>query len=226
MYKRTFWNNVRSLLIRDFNQTWLAKEIGIPPNTLSMMISRDSLPKADIAHRISVALGVSLAQLLEEDDSSYPSSHAVKEQSYALYRGEEEPSYLIPVISPIIRYDEEKVVLSAKNYIGSVRVLQRMANNHKAEDLVGVHVVGDGMKGMNLYENDIAIFAKGRISSNGLYAIALRNNIQIKRIEFNILTEEVTLLSEHPHYKPVTIQSNNDHFKILGKIVGWVHLHP
>ena len=225
MYKRTFWNNVRSLLIRDLNQTWLAKEIGISPNTLSMMISRNSIPKADIAHKISLALGVSLAHLLEEDETIYPSMNGVKEQNYALYGGEEEPSYLIPVVSVNIKYHEEKVVLSSKNYIGSVRILKRMAANYKMEDLVGVHVVGDGMRGMNLYNNDMAIFAKEHTSSNGLYAISLRNTIEIKRLEFNILTQEVTILSEHPHYKPVTIQSDNDLFTILGKIVGWIHLH-
>lgn len=225
MYKTTFWNNVRSFLIRDLNQTWLAHEIGISPSTLSMMISRNSIPKADVAHKISVALGVPLSKLLDGDGSLNQHPHSVKEQNYAFYGGEEELSYLIPITSPIIKHHEEHMVLSPKNYIGSVRVLRRMANSHKAEDLVGVHVVGDGMRGMNLYDNDIAVFAKGHISSNGLYAIALRNNIQINRLEFNLLTEEVSILSEHPHFKPVTIESNNDHFAILGIVVGWIHLH-
>jgi transcriptional regulator with XRE-family HTH domain len=224
MYKRTFWNNVRSLLIRDLNQTWLAKEVGISPNTLSMMISRNSLPKADVAHRISIALGVPLATLLNEEEEAYPNQHIVKEHSHALYGGEEEPSFLIPLTSPILTYEEENVCLSAKNYIGSVRVLKRMANNYKPEDLVGVRVVEDGMKDMNLDENDIAIFAKGHISSNGLYAISLRNNVQIKRLEFNLMVEGVTILSENPHYGPLFVKTNNNHFKILGKLVGWIHV--
>ncbi len=118
MYKRTFWNNVRSLLIRDLNQTWLAKEVGISPNTLSMMISRNSLPKADVAHRISIALGVPLATLLNEEEEAYPNQHIVKEHSHALYGGEEEPSFLIPLTSPILTYEEENVCLSAKIILG------------------------------------------------------------------------------------------------------------
>ncbi len=225
MYKRTFWDNVKSFLVRDLNQTWLAHEIGISPNTLSMMISRDSIPKADIAQRISDVLGVPLSKLLEGDGSLYQSKLSVKEQSYPFYGGEEVLSHLIPITSSTLTYHEEGKVLSPKNYIGSVRVLHRMANNYKVEDLVAIHVVGDGMRGMNLYDNDIAVFAKGHIASNGIYAIALRNKIQINRLEFDLLTEKVTIVSEHPHFKPVTIDSNNDHFIILGIVVGWIHLH-
>ncbi len=59
-----FWKRVRNLLTDDLNQTWLAKEIGVSPCTLSNWIARGSDLKASRVQAIAQALGVTMEYLM------------------------------------------------------------------------------------------------------------------------------------------------------------------
>lgn len=224
MYKLSFWSNVKSFLTGDLNQKWLAKKVGISPSNLSMMITRNTIPKADIAFKISEVLGVSMAALFSNESfSSY--TDEVGEHDFSLFLEKEVPSYLIPLTSTHVKYKEESEILSSKNFIGSIRILKDMAKGFNPTDLIGVHVKGDEMIGVQLFEHDIVIFAKEHRSSNGLYAIAIGSGIFVRRLEFMMLKNEVSIMSENPRYTTITTKLDDPQLTILGSVVGWVHVH-
>ena len=223
MLKLSFWSNVKAYLTGDMNQTWLAKEIGISPSNLSMMISRDTIPKADVAYRIAQVLGIPLPQLLKEVESIH--CDKVGEHDFGFYDDKESPSALIPLCSTRIRYEDESEILSSKNFIGSIRILKDLTKGSEIDKLIGVRVLGDEMSGMHIYENDIVIFEKGTISSNELYVIALGNMISVRRLEFIMVKNEVSIMCENSRYTTITTTMEDPKIKILGRVVGWIHAH-
>lgn len=66
-----FWARVISSL-NGVKESWLADKIGVRPSTLSTWKVHDRLPRADEAHAIASALGVTVEYLLTGSDSMDP----------------------------------------------------------------------------------------------------------------------------------------------------------
>lgn len=210
-----FWRIVKSHLSSGLTQKWLAQEVGIKENSLSNMIRRDSMPKADIAYRIAKVLGLNLGVLLgiEHNDQLY----------YREEASEEEPTYLIALEDS--DESEGNDIADPADAVTMVRVLKRMGSSVPADKLSAVRVRGDSMKDIHLVENDIVIYAHGPARNNGLYAIRLGTEVLIKRLEFNNLDNSVKIISENARYSPITAQLDHKQLQVLGRVVGWMHVH-
>jgi SOS-response transcriptional repressor LexA len=228
MSKQPFWDKVKSYLVEDLNQAWLSRVIGVPPSTVSMMIARNTIPRADTALKIADALGVSLHELLGISYSRHLShdyhTEGVKEAYFEEVENEI-ATLLIPIIKTKIDFFPIQKITLEENLIGCVRIIKAMAKGFEKENLFAVNVSGDEMSGIHLEEDDIVVFVKGYIAGNGLYAVALRNEVSIKRLEFNELENRVSILSENPRYKTIESPIDNPQLSILGKVVGWTHIH-
>ncbi len=211
-----FWRIVKMHLSSGLTQKWLAEEVGIRENSLSNMIRRGSMPKADTAYRIAHVLGLNLGVLLGID---HP------DQLYHPEGGtsEEEPTYLV-ALDDSYEHDPYPVGDPADT-VTMVRVLKRIGSGLPPDRLRAVQIRGDSMKDIHLVENDIAIYAHGPARNNGLYAIRLGREVLIKRLEFNNLDNTVKIISENSRYSPITAQLDHKQLQVLGKVVGWIHVH-
>jgi len=228
MPKQPFWNKVKSYLVEDLNQAWLSRAIGVSPSTVSMMIARNTIPRADIALKIADALGVSLHELL---GVSYPTHQhhdyfedGVKE-ALSSELEHEIPTLLIPVIKRELDFTSGSFVSTPNNIRGYVRVLQTMCKGFEKQDIFSLFISGDEMAPIHLVEEDIAVFVNGYIAGNGLYVVALKKDVYVKRLEFNELENKVSIQSENHRYKPIESPLDNPQLSILGKVVGWTHIH-
>lgn len=223
---KVFWESVRSYLTTDLNQQWLCNSIGVSSSTMSTMITRQSMPKADIAVKISHALGIPLEDLLGVELQKKKKSVFIQPSGKEVEASNEEPTLLVPLAPQKISAGNGEHYLDDAESLGYVRIIERMARGLDKSTLVAAQVKGDSMTGIQMFEDDIVIFARGYISSNGLYVVALAGEVLVKRIEFNPLTRGIAIISENTRYSTITTTIDNDNFKIWGKVVGWIHVHP
>ena len=233
-----FWMKVKSYLTDDVNQEWLRRKIGITSSTMSTMITRGTMPKADVAMRISDALGVPMKELLgsyvtqEEFILTKMDKLAEQRKEKVIARGvitlekDEEPTTLIPVVSQKISAGDGEDWLSDDQFKGHVRILDRMTRGIDKSTLFAAIVKGDSMTGVQIFDGDLVIFAQGHISENGIYVISLFGEVKVKRLEFRSLEQKVMIHSENPKYSTEEAGADNENLIILGKVVGWIHNHP
>ncbi|MEA5033372.1 MAG: S24 family peptidase [Sphaerochaeta sp.] len=221
-----FWESVKSYLVEDLNQQWLCRVVGIPSNSLSMMIARGTMPKADIAMKISDAIGVPLEDLLGMNGQRKVRKTTIFPENEVNDESREEPTFLVPMAPQKVSAGNGEHYLEGAEDLGYVRVVERMARGLDKSTLVAAMVKGDSMTGIQMFEDDIVIFAKGHISSNGIYVVALAGEVLVKRVEFNPLTKAVAIISENPRYSTISTTSDDPNFRIWGKVVGWIHVHP
>ncbi|MDC7246039.1 MAG: helix-turn-helix domain-containing protein [Sphaerochaetaceae bacterium] len=228
MSKQPFWEKVKSYLVEDLNQAWLSRVIGVSPSTVSMMITRNTIPRADIALKIADALGVSLHELL---GIAYPTrlyqdyqEDGVKE-SLCQSADDEIPSFPVPIVKRKIELYSGAFRSVPGNFNGSVRIIQNMCRGFERQDIFALYVTGDEMSPIHLLHDDIAVFVNGYVAGNGLYAVALKNDVCIKRLEFNELENIVSILSENQRYRSIESSIDNPQLSILGKVIGWTHIH-
>jgi phage repressor protein C with HTH and peptisase S24 domain len=193
-----------------------------------MMIARGSMPKADIAMKISDALGVPLEELLGMSGKKRVKASVIIQNSQAIPDDshDEEPTFLVPLAPQKVSAGNGEHYLDELQELGYVRVVERMARGLDKSTLIAAMVKGDSMTGIQMFEDDIVIFAKGYISSNGLYVVALAGEVLVKRIEFNPLTKAVAIISENPRYSTISTTADDPNFRVWGKVVGWIHVHP
>ena len=98
-----------------------------------------------------------------------------------------------------------------------------MAKGISKKVLTAAEVKGDSMMDANIYSGDIVIFARGRIEGDGIYVLSLAGEVLVKRLQFDALSNELTIISMNKNYAPRTVSADADGLRILGKVVGWFH---
>jgi phage repressor protein C with HTH and peptisase S24 domain len=234
-----FWTRVEGYLTDSLNQAWLCRQIGIPESTLSSAIKRKAWPRADIASRIAGALGVSLQMLItgrEEPASGDERKQGGKGtvESVQTSGGRivdvvldgEEPTVLVPVVPQKLSAGHGEEFLPPSEYVGHVRILERMIRGIDPSTLIAAIVKGDSMTGVQIFPGDVVVFARGCLSDNGLYVVSLRGEVLVKRLEFDQVHNRMSIISENPNYRPIVVDADDEGASILGKVVGWIHCHP
>ena len=83
-----------------------------------------------------------------------------------------------------------------------------------------IRVKGDSMEPTLFRDLILVDHDRNYIDPNGgIYAIAVRNEIVAKRLEFNLATERIRVISDNPTYPPLEIEPDRLH--INGKVI-WV----
>ena len=111
--------------------------------------------------------------------------------------------------------------------IKSVDVLDTMIKGAvDRSNLLCAEVRGDSMIEANIYSGDLVIFSRGLVKGEGIYVLSLCNEVLVKRLAFDALSNTLTIISANRNYPPKTVEADNDNVRILGKVVGWIHAEP
>lgn len=102
-----------------------------------------------------------------------------------------------------------------------IPVLARLLQIYNIKEVFAAEVRGDSMEGVSLYNEDIALFVRGRVDGDGIYAFSVGGEVYVKRLQFNPFTNMVQIISENPKYKPWEVEASQVH--LLGKVIGWMH---
>jgi SOS-response transcriptional repressor LexA len=71
---------------------------------------------------------------------------------------------------------------------------------HRPDRLLAVYVAGDSMIEAHICDGDIAIFHPGITEGNGIFVISIGNSLVVKRVDRDIASQTIILISENPAY--------------------------
>lgn len=129
----------------------------------------------------------------------------------------------IPFISQKLSAGTGYEYLSKDNLdIKKIDILASMARGVDKTTLVAAEVKGNSMVGEKIYSGDIVVFSKGLINGEGIYVINYAGDVMVKKIDYDRLTNQVSIISANPDYPVKTVDAEN--VFVLGKVVGWFHM--
>lgn len=100
----------------------------------------------------------------------------------------------------------------------------KMIKRYKGHKLGAALVSGDSMDD-TLSDGDAVIFAEKLLAGNGVYALAIDQEVFVKRLEFDPFEGTVRVISDNPKYEPKMLPSDTDRVQILGKIIGRIIIY-
>jgi SOS-response transcriptional repressor LexA len=95
---------------------------------------------------------------------------------------------------------------------------------HSPDRLLAVYVAGDSMIEAHICDGDIAIFHPGITAGNGIFVVSIGNSLVVKRVDRDISSQTLILISANPDYPPrrFTGQELNE-IRIAGRVVACYH---
>ena len=198
---------------REMTQTELSDLTGINFSTISSYASGRFEPKRTPLLEMAKVLRVSPAWLagfdvdMEEEIPSYDSSSGV---------------LTIPFINQKLSAGVGEDYLLAENItIKKIDILSSMARGIDKKSLVAAEVIGDSMIEEKIYSGDIVVFSRGLIRGEGIYVINYAGDVMVKKIQFDALNNQVSIISANPDYPIKTVDA--EYVALLGKVIGWIH---
>jgi phage repressor protein C with HTH and peptisase S24 domain len=95
---------------------------------------------------------------------------------------------------------------------------------HKPENLKAVYVSGDSMVEERIFNGDIAIFTTKQTEGNGIYVVSIGNSLMVKRIDFDLPNQTITLISANPAYEPRQYTGQElEGIRVAGRVVACYH---
>lgn len=237
MFMSDFWERVDNLRSQaSMTQHRLSDKLGLSQRTIESWKQRKFIPGGDVCVAIAKLFETTTEYLITGEELPLPDDCfvvATENERYYSAKGpvkiedDEEPTILVPIAPQKISAGHgEEFLTSPGEYVGHVRILERMARGLDTTRLIAAVVKGDSMTGVQIFSGDVVVFARGYLDENGLYVVSLRGEVLVKRLEFDRIHEQIAIISENKNYRPITVDAHDDGINILGKVVGWVHCHP
>jgi SOS-response transcriptional repressor LexA len=95
---------------------------------------------------------------------------------------------------------------------------------HRPDRLQAVYVAGDSMIEAHICDGDIAIFHPGITEGNGIFVISIGNSLVVKRVDRDISSRTIVLISANPAYEPRRFSGDElDAIRVAGRVVACYH---
>jgi SOS-response transcriptional repressor LexA len=95
---------------------------------------------------------------------------------------------------------------------------------HRPDRLLAVYVAGDSMIEARICDGDIAIFHPGITEGNGIFVVSIGNSLVVKRVDRDIATQTIILISENSAYEPRRFTGPElNEIRIAGRVVACYH---
>ena len=102
-------------------------------------------------------------------------------------------------------------------------VPMRIARRFDISSLIAATVKGDSME-PTLHDGEPVAYVKELEGGDGIYALAILDEVYIKRLSIDKLKREITIISDNPKYPAKTYPMDQEGLQVLGKVVFWIHV--
>ncbi len=99
----------------------------------------------------------------------------------------------------------------------------KITRRYSSYVLAGAEVKGNSME-PTLHDGEPVVFAKDAIEGDGLYVIAIYDELFVKRVSIDRLDKTITIISDNQIYPTKTYPIDKEGLMILGKVVFWLHM--
>jgi SOS-response transcriptional repressor LexA len=231
----TFYERLEELRIKhNLTKKDIANLCGITPGAVGQWADNNTIPKADDALKIARHFGVTMEYLIEgsgkgkEGELMYSQGAKVQGNNIIPFSpGQNDSIVYIPF------YDEVKASAglgtAAEEYPQAdvVPILRSFLGHYNPKNVKMLEVSGDSMTEIHLFSGDIVFFVPVENPADGLYVIGIENNLFVKRLEFDILGQEIKIISENKRFSTQVLKGEDmNRLRVVGKVIGWIHRHP
>lgn len=110
------------------------------------------------------------------------------------------------------------------SYTGEmIPIPKKIARNYRSAFLVAAEVRGNSME-PTLKDGETVVYAKGQMDGDGIYAIAIYDELYIKRLSLDLLDKKVLIISDNAKYPTKEYPMDKEGLEVLGKVVFWIHM--
>lgn len=99
----------------------------------------------------------------------------------------------------------------------------KIARRFSKDNLIAATVKGDSME-PTLHDGEPVAYVKQFENGDGIYALAILDEVYIKRLSIDKLKKEITIISDNPKYPAKTYPMDQEGLQVLGKVVFWIHV--
>jgi SOS-response transcriptional repressor LexA len=105
-----------------------------------------------------------------------------------------------------------------------LRVPRSLVSPYRPEKLQAVYVAGDSMIDEKIYNGDVIIFHPELKEGNAIYVVSIGNALVVKRVDFDNLSQSITLISANPAYPPRHFSGSElKTIRIAGRVIATIH---
>jgi SOS-response transcriptional repressor LexA len=189
------------------SKTDFAESVGISRSHNYHLERGTQKPPREVLERLASVYNVNLNWLIYGKGSSGLESNTVEiellDQEAAAGLGREIADYIEKQYIPII-YD--------------------FLRPHRPENLKAVYVSGDSMIDERINDGDIAIFSTKQTEGNGIYVVSIGNSLVIKRVDFDLTNQTITLISANTAYEPRRYCGYElENIRVAGRVIACYH---
>jgi SOS-response transcriptional repressor LexA len=95
---------------------------------------------------------------------------------------------------------------------------------HRPDRLLAVYVAGDSMIEAHICDGDIAIFHPDMTEGNGVFVVSIGNSLGVKRVDRDIASRTIILISANPAYEPRRFSGPElDDIRVAGRVLACYH---
>jgi len=112
------------------------------------------------------------------------------------------------------------------NYVEKqyIPMLYDFLRPNRPENLKAIYVSGDSMIDERINNGDIFIFNTKQTEGNGIYVVSIDDSLVVKRVDFDLTNQTITIISANPAYKPRHYSSYElENIRVAGRVIACYH---
>lgn len=186
---------------------------------------RSSIP-ASLLEMLSKKLNINLNWLITGEGDMYldktePDQAVTPGDAYA---DRDPATLLIPMTNMKLSAGRGWDWDSDESFTGEMLpVPMKIARRFDGDKLIAATVKGDSME-PTLHDGEPVAYVREFENGDGIYALAILDEVYIKRLSIDRLKREITIISDNPKYPAKTYPMDQEGLQVLGKVVFWIHV--
>lgn len=220
--------NDRLRLIRldlQLSQAKFAAKYGIPQSTYAQYEKGGRSVPDELKESISNSLKVNLNWLITGKGDMYLNDQNDSIVTFrSPYADQDQTTLLIPMTNMKLSAGRGWDWDSDESFTGELLpVPMKIARRFDGDKLIAATVKGDSME-PTLHDGEPVAYVREFESGDGIYALAILDEVYIKRLSIDRLKREITIISDNPKYPAKTYPMDQEGLQVLGKVVFWIHV--
>lgn len=220
----------------EMSQAQFARMFGLPQSTYAQYEKGGRSIPDELKASISTALNINLHWLITGNGSKYlpydgPDEKTIQKiyeemdnQENKVHANSECTTLLIPMTNMKLSAGHGWDWDSDESFTGELLpVPMKIARRFDGNKLIAATVKGDSME-PTLHDGEPVAYVREFENGDGIYALAILDEVYIKRLSIDRLKREITIISDNPKYPAKTYPMDQEGLQVLGKVVFWIHV--
>ena len=207
------------------SQAKFCKRFDIPQQTYANYeLNKRSIPD-EIKTKLQQQIGVNLNWLITGKGDMYLNDQNDSIVTFrSPYADQDQTTLLIPMTNMKLSAGRGWDWDSDESFTGELLpVPMKIARRFDGDKLIAATVKGDSME-PTLHDGEPVAYVREFESGDGIYALAILDEVYIKRLSIDRLKREITIISDNPKYPAKTYPMDQEGLQVLGKVVFWIHV--